>query len=357
MRKMFWLLPVMLISTTALAEEEIIETIVAPATATNRRNTEGDLVVTKNGTYLLAWSDFYGGAADNAAARISGVRSIDGGRTWSPQFTLQKNIGKENVMSVSFLRLPSGEILFFFLVKNSRRDLDCMVRRSADDGATWSKPALITPEPGYYVMNNARVIQLSSGRILCPMSFTQEVWARGEKFRTVVYYSDDDGRTWRRGRGLVACPKRGAMEPGLIELADKRVLQIIRTQLGKIWHCFSSDGGDTWTEPAPWTVAAPEAPSTLARMPGRGEFLLVYNPTVRLGTDHSGPRTPLVAALSTDEGRTWSRPKMIEADQTAHYAYTSIRFHGDRVLFSYYVSRAGLLSLKFKSIPVAWLRQ
>ena len=347
----------MLLTTAGLAGEQVIETIVAPATETNRRNTEGDLVVLKDGTYLLAWSDFYGGARDDSAGRISAVRSTDGGRTWSPRFTLQENVGKQNVMSASFLRLRSGDILFFFLLKNSRRDLDCLVRRSTDDGATWSEPALVTTEAGYYVMNNARVVQMSSGRILCPMAFTGEVWTASENFRTLVYYSDDDGRTWRRGRGLVSCPKRGAMEPGLVELDDGRVLQIIRTQLGQIWHCHSSDGGDTWTEAAPWTMAAPEAPSTLARTPDRGEFLLIYNPTVRLGTGHSGPRTPLVAALSADEGRTWSEPKAIEADLSAHYAYTSLRFHDGRALVTYYVARGGLSSLKFKSIPLAWFRE
>lgn len=346
----------LLLSPAVAAEEEIIEAVVAPATESNRRNTEGDLVVLEDGTYLLAWSDFYGGARDDSAARISAVRSTDGGRTWSPRFTLQENIGKENVMSVSFLRSKSGEILLFFLVKNSRRDLDCMVRRSADEGASWSGPVLITPEEGYYVMNNARVIQLRSGRILCPTAFTSQVWTRSENFLTVVYYSDDDGRTWHRGRGRVSCPKRGAMEPGLLELGDGRVLQIIRTQLGQIWHSHSSDGGDTWTDAAPWTMAAPEAPSTLARTPDRGEFLLIYNPTVRLGTDHSGPRTPLVAALSTNEGRTWSAPMAVEPDTTAHYAYTSVRFHADRSLMTYYVARSGLSSLKFKSIPLAWFR-
>ena len=53
----------MLLPTAGLAEEQVIETIVAPATEANRRNTEGDLVVLKDGTYLLAWSDFYGRGA------------------------------------------------------------------------------------------------------------------------------------------------------------------------------------------------------------------------------------------------------------------------------------------------------
>ena len=49
--------------------------------------------------------------------------------------------------------------------------------------------------------------------------------------------------------------------------------------------------------------------------------------------------------------------QIIEADLKAHYAYTSIRFHGDRALLTYYVARGGLLSLKFKSIPLAWFRE
>jgi sialidase-1 len=284
------------------------------------------------------------------------MKSRDGGRTWSERYTLQENIGKQNVMSVSLLRLQSGEILFFFLVKNSRTDLDVVVRRSSNEGSTWSEPLLVTPEAGYYVMNNARAVQLKSGRVLCPMSYTEETWAKNENYRTVIYYSDDGGRTWKRGRGEVSCPQRGAMEPGLMELHDGRLLQIIRTQMGMIWHCYSSDGGDTWTEAAPWTVATPEAPSTLVRMPDSGDFLLIYNPTVVLGTDHSGPRTPLVAAISKDEGRNWSKPKMIESDLSAYYAYTSVTFNGDRALLTYYVARAGLLSLKFKSIPISWFR-
>ena len=347
---------------------EPVETMLAPATATNPRNSEGDIVVLRDGKLLVAWSEFTGGAADDSKARIAAARSADGGRTWSPRFTLQENVGTQNVMSVSFLRSRSGEILFFYGVKNSPRELYFMVRRSRDEAQTWSEPVRVMSDPGYYVMNNARVVQLRSGRILCPTSFTQEVWTRKEQFRTVMYYSDDDGRTWRRGRGIVVCPQRGAMEPGLLELQDGRLLQIIRTQMGEIWHSHSTDGGDTWTEARPWTMRAPESPSTLARLPGSGELVLIYNPVVKLGTDHSGPRSPLVAALSRDEGKTWSSPKEIEPDRSATsaaeggatppqgYAYTSVTFHGDRALLTYYFSRDKRLSLKFKSLPIEWFR-
>jgi sialidase-1 len=330
-----------------------IESMIASATAQNRRNTEGDIVVLRDGTLLAAWSDFYGGDRDDSSARISASRSRNGGRTWGSRFTLQENIGKQNVMSVSLLRSRSGDILFFFGVKNSPSDLRFYVRRSRDEAISWSAPAVVNPEPGYYVMNNARVIQLTSGRLLAPMAFTEQVWTRREAFRTVVYYSDNDGVTWRRSPSLVEAPQRGAMEPGLVELADGRVLQIIRTQTGRIWHSYSSDRGETWTEAQPWTVAAPEAPSTLTRLPG-GELLLIYNPVVRLDADHAGPRTPLVAALSRDEGVTWSQPKTLESDPAASFAYTSVTFDKDKALLTYWVGKGRMYSLKFRSLPLDW---
>lgn len=351
-RELSLLLPAAFLS--AAAPDEVIETVLAQSTPQNRRNSEGDVAVMKDGTLLAAWSDFYGGSDDDAPARISAARSRDGGRTWGARYTLLENTGTQNVMSVSFLRSRSGDLLFFYLVKNSSTELYPEVRRSRDDGRTWGAPERVIGDAGYYVMNNARVVRLASGRILCPASFVEKVGVPDESFRTVMYCSDDDGRTWRRGSQTVSCPKRGAMEPGLLELKDGRLLQIIRTQLGRIWHSYSTDGGESWSEAQPWTVAAPEAPSTLVRLPGTGSMLLIYNPVVRLGAGHSGPRTPLVAATSQDEGRTWSPPVTVEGDPGASYAYTSATVHRSRVLLTYYVERGGLLSLKFKSIGVAW---
>jgi len=277
---------------------------------------------------------------------------------------IQENSGKANVMSVSLVRTRTGDVLFFYLQKNSLTDLKAYVRRSTDDTKTWSPPVLVTPEDGYHVMNNARVIQLRSGRLLAPIATSKQVWTKNDDFRTVVYFSDDDGRTWKRGRTLLSAPKRGAMEPGLIELKDGRVMQIIRTQTGYIWRSFSSDGGDTWTDAAPWNIEAPEAPSTLVALPGTGDWLLVWNPNVAwtnpektvLGANHGGARTPLATMISKDEGRSWSKPRQLESDPAFTYAYTSVTFHQGRALLSYYHFPKGgkMLSLKFKSVPLDW---
>ncbi len=171
-------------------------------------------------------------------------------------------------MSTSFVRSnQSGDILFFFGVKNSRSDLHFMMRRSSDEGQTWSDPIAVGADPGYFVMNNDRVLQLADGRLLAPMAWIDEVFKEGSVFRTVVYYSDDDGKTWMRSASDLEAPKRGAMEPGLVELKDGRILQIIRTQVGKIYHSYSSDRGATWSPAEPWIIASPEAPATIVRLP------------------------------------------------------------------------------------------
>src|SRR5262245_36987515 len=133
------LLPVVACKTVPDNSQEIFETVIAPATQTHPRQSEGDIVVLKDGTLLAAWSEFVG-RADEAKGHVAAAKSVDGGRTWGAPFVLQENKGKMNVMSVSFLRLRSGEILFFYLLKNSLSDLKVMVRRSNDEAKTWSTP-------------------------------------------------------------------------------------------------------------------------------------------------------------------------------------------------------------------------
>ena len=352
-------------ATAAADNGVLIESFIARATDGNPRHTEADILVRRDGSLLVAWSDFYAGSRDDAPARISAAVSNDGGRTWQARATLQENTGGANVMSVSFVRSRTGDVLFFFLQKNSLTDLKAYVRRSTADARTWGELVLVTADPGYHVMNNARVIQLRSGRLLAPVASTKQVGTKTDDFRTSVYLSDDDGRTWRRSRTLLSAPKRGAMEPGLVELKDGRVMQIIRTQTGFIWRSFSSDGGETWTDASPWDIESPESPATLAVTPG-GDWLLVWNPKVVwsnpektvLGANHGGARTPLASMVSADEGRTWSRPRNLEGNPESTFAYTSVTFHDGRALLTYYDFPKGgkLLSLKFKSVPLAWFR-
>ena len=132
------------------------EEIINPTNPANPRNGEGSVVALRDGRLLMAWTKFTG-PHDHSQGEIYGRYSLDDGFTWGEPFLLQKNIGQCNVMSVSFLRLSNGDLLLGHGIKN-HESLDChmFVKRSHDDGKTWSEHVNATPEEGYIGANNDR---------------------------------------------------------------------------------------------------------------------------------------------------------------------------------------------------------
>jgi sialidase-1 len=304
-----------------------------------------------------------GGRADHAAAHIVAKTSTDAGRTWSRPRMLQENTGQQNVMSVTLRRLlpgrSDGPLGMFYLVKNGPTDLQVHLRVSADETASFGDPIRVTTAPGYHVMNNDRVSVLASGRLLCPVAWTDDVAKSGSHFVSFCYLSDDGGHSWRRSADHVDQPRRGAMEPEVVELSANRLLMIVRTQLGYIATSLSTDGGDHWSAPDRLPVTAPESPATVRRIPATGDLLLIWNNTFSANAGHGGKRTPLTTAISADEGLTWRNTKNLEDKSDEEYAYTSVTFYRDQLLLSYYVADAktGRISSRYRSIPVAWLYQ
>ncbi|MDG1897632.1 MAG: exo-alpha-sialidase [Fuerstiella sp.] len=334
---------------------EDVSVVVYPSTKQNPRYTEGSVLPLRDGSLLFAATEFQGTGSDFAKAHIVGRRSVDGGRTWDASRVLQKNTGGMNVMSVTLRRLPGGQIAMFYLQKNSPSDLDLFVRISMDETMTFGESVLVTADDGYHVVNNDRIVQLSTGRLLAPAASTPDVH-KVNHFVSHCYLSDDGGQTWRGCSGHVDAAKRGAMEPEVIELSDGRVMMIVRTQLGYIGRSYSSDGGDTWTDMHSLGVKAPEAPATLRRIPATGDLLLVWNNTFKAGAGHGGKRTPLTAAISSDEGRSWHNVQNLESDSDRTYSYTSLVFDRHRAVMSYWDSGEGdgALSCRFRSLPVSW---
>jgi sialidase-1 len=340
--------------------DEDISRNVFRATEAHPRYTEGSIIVLRDGRLLYATTEFSGTTSDFAAARIVAVESADGGRTWSAPRVVQENVGGLNVMSATLRRLlgPArfdGPIGLFYLIKNATNDLQVYWRVSDDEGATFGSPRRITAEPGYHVLNNDRITVLSRGRLIVPIASTTDVHG-ANKFACSCYFSDDQGRTWKRSRGEVSYPQRGAMEPEVLELSDGRLLMHIRTQLGHLAVSESTDGGESWSAARSWGVLGPESPATLRRIPSTGHLLLIWNDTDRNTKFPKSKRTPLTAAVSTDEGRTWSFKRDLETSEQHTYAYTSVAFFQGRALLTYWVSDDATrrYSARFRSVPIAW---
>lgn len=162
------------------------------------RNTEGSYITLTSGRILFAYSRFSGGRSDYDRSEIVQIHSDDQGRTWSEPQIVVPTGNYTNVMSVSFLRLASGKIARYHVAKKSRlRDCHVVLSVSEDEGATWSEPRYIHDAPGYFVLNNDRVIQTRTGRIIVPVAYHRlrtsgDDWAAWDpRAITMWYYSDD----------------------------------------------------------------------------------------------------------------------------------------------------------------------
>lgn len=346
------------------AEENSVVLNVEP-TKENPRNSEGSFARLNSGRIIFYYTQFYGGAADESPARIAAIHSDDGGRTWSAPQPIVENAGGNNVMSVSLLRLASGKLALFYLVKNSWIDCRPYLRLSTDEGATWSEPKLVGNAPGYFVVNNDRLVQLSTGRLIVPAAFHRSRGIDPHSSRSfdprsiaMWFYSDDEGQTWQEAATWWALPVRsgsGLQEPGLVELADGKLFSWARTDQGKQYGFTSADAGKSWTPPLPTELASPNSPTSIKRLPNSPNLLAIYN-------DHSGrfpftkgKRTPLIAAISTDGGQTWPQVKPLEEAPDGWYCYTAIHFTDDAVLLAYCAGDSkvgGLNRLRIRRVSI-----
>lgn len=357
-----------LVFAMAAAAAESIVTLNVEPSKEHPRNSEGSFVTLKSGRILFCYSQFYGGAGDESPARIVRIHSDDQGRTWSQPVTVVENTAGNNVMSVSLLRLASGKIAMFYCIKNSWIDCRPHMRLSADEGETWTEPKLVQQAPGYFVLNNDRVIQTSKGRIVMPLAFhrskgtdphTSKSW--DSRAITTWLYSDDEGSTWVESSSWWAIPvpsRSGLQEPGVVERADGSLFSWCRTDQGAQYGFESADAGKTWSPPMPTELKSPNGPASIKRLPGSSDLLAIYN-------DHSGKfpfppkkRNPFVAAISKDGGKTWPQRKLIESDPEGLYHYTAIHFVGDAMLIAYCAgdSKVGALNrLRIRRITLDWL--
>lgn len=338
----------------------------------NPRNSEGDFIGLKDGKIMFVYSRFTGSSAsDFGSSHLAARWSDDGGATWTADDKIiVENEAATNVMSVSLLRLKNGKIALFYARKNSIADCIPMMRISEDEGKSWGPAvACITDHPGYYVLNNARVIQLPGGRLLVPVAL-HNTKTQGLSFEELekkfnnygilyCYYSDDEGKTWKRSSGIEVPEGIMAQEPGLIELKNGAVMMYIRTDAGMQYISYSKDKGKTWGKAVPSNIPSPLSPATIVRDPATGHLVLIWNNFGIMGLKY-GKRSPFNIAISDNEGLTWKNIKTLHDNPDGHYCYTAARFIDGKQLFLSYCAGerskgTGLSVTNITRIDTNWL--
>jgi sialidase-1 len=325
----------------------------------NPRNSEGDFIELKDGRILFVYSRFIGGSgSDHAPAQLVGRYSADQGISWTidDQVIVDRE-GDMNVMSVSLLRLKNCAIALVYARKNSLSDCIPQLRISEDEGKTWTNPkAIIQDKKGYFVVNNDRIVQLKSGRLLVPVSMHKTPETPWKNKGTIqCYYSDDNGLSWHAGDSVLTPVNIITQEPGLVELKRGKLMVYMRASGGTQYQSFSEDEGLTWTMAEPAAIPSPISPASIKKIPGTGDLLLVWNNNGASGPGYfKSIRSPLTIAVSKYEGKSWQKIKNIEEDPNGMFCYTAIHFTKTHVLLGYGVG-LGLQNSYIRRLSLEWI--
>lgn len=250
-------------------------------------------------------------------------RSKDGGRSWKDEGRLNMPWNLAGMMSdggISFLWLRDGRLAL--VAHRHVQGLDGgglpILSFSSDAGKTWTPAKKIgEPEGVWYVMND-RLIQMKNGRLVIPVSHMPKGVGtyEGDHNLGLCFFSDDEGETWTKSRNPADLNDgRGMAEPAVAEIGDNQLLMLARTGSGSLYRALSKDGGDSWSTPEPTTLIAACSPLTLKTLPD-GRLIVFYDHAAPIKAGAFFPRTPLVYAVSTNKGESWSTPVVVDDEGT-----------------------------------------
>jgi formylglycine-generating enzyme required for sulfatase activity len=187
--------------------------------------------------------------------------------------------------------------------------LATVLRKSTDNGASWTRPRIIKPEHGVRQMPIESVIRTREGYIILPCDSVT-----GGRGGTAIHISRDEGETWEDAGGTIA-----GIHAGVAQLGDGRLLAFGRGSNieGMMPRSVSDDMGKTWAfSPSPFQPISGGQRLVLMRLREGPLFLASFAEEVML-RDASGQERPvsgLFGALSFDDGETWPARRLISDD-------------------------------------------
>jgi predicted neuraminidase len=287
------------------------------------------------GLHMAAW---FGGTAEKAKdVQIWGAH-FDG-QAWSTPVVLGTEPNQPTWNPVLF-NSPKGLILWY-KAGPSPDDWTGYMRRSSDNGKTWTKPTVLPASMVGPV--RAKPIRLKDGSILAGTS-----WESYKTWTPFVDRSTDDGETWLRSNafGVKTEPHGGQIQPTLWQADDGSIVTLMRSRRPlNVCRSVSTDGGKTFSLAEPTTLSNPNAGIDAVKT-REGDVFLIYNPAP-IG------RTPISLARSTDDGKSWTKVKDLETE-FGEYSYPAMIQSSDGMLRMTYTWRR--THIKFVQIDPKTLR-
>lgn len=292
------------------------------------------IVTAPNGDVVVAIDERVPSCGDlkwNNNINIVMRRSHDNGKTWSEIETIVDYPEGQSASDPSFILDETTNALFLFFnfmdLENEKDVYHFRVSQSRDNGKTWSEPVDIASQiskPEWH--NNFKFI--TSGRGIQTRS--------GKLLHTLVnlenglhvFDSDDHGQSWH----LINNPIVPGDESKIVELADGTWMINSRVNGAGIRYVHTSaDQGTTWHTAPDSALIDPGCNASIIRYTSTDEGA-DKNRLLFANAKSTDNRINMTVRISYDEGKTWTAGKTIYEAGSA-YSSMTVLANGDIGLF------------------------
>ena len=273
-----------------------------------------------SGRLFATW--YGGGCGENQDNFVMLVYSDDDGASWSDSvWVVDPPPEMVRAYDPALFVSPEGRLFWFWSQAESSEkcaifDGSAGVWMSVCDNVSdpveeyrWSVPVRITDG---IMMNKPTV--LDNGDWALPVSvwgcYSAQFPDNDPGDRLII--TSDGGKTFsERGRVLAGEDLRIFSEHYFYQLKDQKTIRVgVRTKKG-CYCAESADGGISWSELAPATYTTCNSRSFVIRL-ASGRLLAVFN-------DDPAVRRNMTAALSGDDGATWTHKLLLDPRQETSY--------------------------------------
>ena len=303
------------------------------------------LVTTTNGTLIAAIDERNNSCGDlkwNRDINIVIRKSFDDGKTWTKiEKIIDYPLGKSASDPSMIVDKKTNEIFLFFNymdLDNAKDIYRFMVIKSSDQGENWSEPVEITNniiKKGW----EKDFMFITSGRGIQTKDGTLLHCLVNLNKGTHVFGSKDHGKSWF----LIDTPLSPGDESKIVELSNGNWLVNSRVNSNDSRYShISKDNGQTW---ATYKNKDLKDPGCNASLINYDEFLLFTN------AFNSKHRKNLSLSISEDQGKTWAKNQTIYTGESAYSSMTKLK-NGDIGVF---FEKDNYTKNVFVRIPKSWL--